>query len=98
MNIFKDIVLDTEKPAVLPLKKTEKSQMMVIGLGKGAILKKHKTSVSNNLVVAKGSIAFEINNETLHFAEGEVYDIPLDAENEVTGLDEENFFIITKEL
>ena len=28
--------------------------MMVIGLGKGAILKKHKTGVSTNLVVAKG--------------------------------------------
>lgn len=98
MNIYKDLVLDTEKPAVFPLKKTEKSQMMVIGLVKGAILKRHKKGVTINLVVAKGSIAFEINNKKLHFAEGEVYDIPVDVEHEVTGLDEENFFIITKEL
>lgn len=98
MNLFKDLELNTEKPAVLIIKKTEKSQMMAIGLGKGAILKKHKTGVSTNLVVVKGSIDFMINGETLILQAGDVYEIPVDVEHEVVGLEQENIFIVTKEL
>lgn len=98
MNFLKELQLNTEKPAVLSLKKTERSQMIAIGLGKGAVLKKHKTGVSTNLIVMKGSIDFIINDETLNFTEGEVYEIPIDVEHEVVGIDDENIFIVTKEL
>ena len=98
MNIFQDLELNTEKAAVLSIKKTEKSQMMAIGLGKAAILKKHKTGFPANLIVIKGSIAFKINDETHQFVAGEVFEIPVDVEHEVTGLEEENYFVLTKEL
>lgn len=98
MNIYKELELNTDKPAVLSIKKTDKSQMIAIGLGNGAVMKKHKTAVSTNLVVIKGSIKFLINDENLEFSTGEVYEIPVDIEHEVIGLESENIFIITKEL
>ena len=98
MNIFNELELNTENPAVLSIKKTEKSQMIAIGLGKGAILKKHKTGVSTNLVVIKGAIEFHINDEKLNFNAGDVHEIPVEMEHEVVGLEQENIFILTKEL
>lgn len=98
MNIFQNLELNSENPAVLSIKKTEKSQMIAIGLGKGAILKKHKTGVPTNLVVVQGSIEFLINGETLFFQAGDVYEIPVEVPHEVVGLEQENIFILTKEL
>ena len=98
MNIFKDLTLSTEKPAALSIIKTQKSQIMTVGLGDGAVLKKHKTSVFTNLIMMKGRIDFIINEETLSFSAGDVYEIPIDVEHEVVGKDVENIFLIIKEL
>lgn len=98
MNIFKDLTLSKEKPVALSIVKTDKSQIMTVGLGKGAVMKKHKTSVFTNLIMMKGSVDFLINNENLTFTEGSVYEIPINIEHEVIGKDEENIFLIIKEL
>lgn len=98
MNIFKELQLNSEKPVALSIKKTEKSQIMAVGLGKGAIMKSHKTSTPATLIIVKGDIDFSIENEMYHFTQGDIYEIPVEILHEVTGVGEENIFLINKEL
>ena len=87
-----------DKPEILVIKKSEKIKQFAVALGKNAVLKKHKTSNPTTLIVLKGEIKFEINNEIHHFKTFETYEIPINIEHEVLGLQTENLFLLTQEL
>jgi cupin domain protein len=67
-----------------------------VALGKGAVLKKHTTNEPAILVVIKGKLRFLINNQEILLNTFDTYDIPVDVEHEVIGVEEENVFILTK--
>lgn len=96
MNIAREINFSSEKPQVLPIHKTEASNFFAVGLTKDQVLAKHKTHWPTLLIVLKGSIVFRINSEKLVFSALDTYQIPLDTDHDVTGLEAENIFLIMK--
>ena len=80
----------------LTIKKGENIKQIAVALGKNAILKKHTTDEPTFLVVLKGKIRFLINNEEISLNTFDTYDIPVDIEHEVIGVEDENIFILTK--
>lgn len=97
MNIAKEITFSEEKPFVLAIRNTEIANVFAVGLIKDQVLPKHKTQLPTLLIVLRGSILFRINSEEIKLSALDTYQIPIDKEHDVTGLDEENIFMITKE-
>jgi phage shock protein E len=97
MNIADAIVFNTLKPVILSIRKTETLNVFAVGLLKGQVLSQHKTSIPALLVVLKGAILFRINSEEIKLVTMDTYQIPVDVLHEVTGIEEENIFIITQE-
>ncbi len=96
MNIHGQITYSDEKPAVVSIRNNEKINIIAIGLKKGRVLKKHVTKIPATLIVLKGTINFEINGENHVLQPLETFDIPVDVEHEVTGV-EECIFTVIKE-
>ncbi|WP_417428356.1 cupin domain-containing protein [Halpernia sp.] len=88
----------TNKPEVTIIKKTEKVKQFAVALGKNGILSKHKAAFPTMLIVLKGEINFNIENQNHHFKTFDTYEIPVNVEHEVTGLMDENLFLLTQEL
>ena len=97
MNIEDNLTLNAEKPAVLPIGKSEHLNLMAIGLLRDQVLKKHKTNVPATLVVLKGGIDFILNETKIPLVVHDVFKIPVDREHEVIGTGRENIFILLKE-
>lgn len=97
MNILEKIPFSSDKPAVLSVRKTEKINIIAIGLLEKQVLKKHKTSIPSLLVVLKGAILFRIKNETIVLKQFETYQIPIHIEHEAEGVDKKNCFMLTQE-
>ena len=97
MNIAKEIKFTADKPFVLSVRKTEKLNIMAVGLLKGQVLTKHKTQLPTTLIVLRGTILFRVNVEEIRLAAFDVYQIPIDIDHEVIGVDEENIFLLTRE-
>ncbi len=98
MNLIKEAKFETDKANPIIIKKSEKSQQLAVALGKGAVLKKHKTSVPATLFVVKGEITFNMENKDQILNEGDVFEIPVDIVHEVIGNQDENLFVVIKEL
>ena len=97
MNIAEALNFNTEKPTTYSVLKTEKLNVIAVGLVKNQILRKHKTLIPTFLTVLKGSISFHINNEVKTLNQFDTYQIPVNTEHEVGGIAEENIFTLTQE-
>ena len=97
MNILKDLQFNSDKPAVLPLRKTEKINVIAVELLETQIQKKHKTSIPSLLTVLKGSFMFSKEEETIELKPFDTYQIPVDTIHEVHGLEKQNIFTLTQE-
>ncbi|MBT8235267.1 MAG: hypothetical protein KJO04_03665 [Bacteroidia bacterium] len=97
MNIEESLIFNTEKPAVLSIKKSEDLNLMAIGLLRDQVLKKHKTNVPATLLVLKGGIDFLISDTEIPLVVHDVFQIPVNKEHEVRGTESENIFILLKE-
>lgn len=97
-NILDNITFSNDKANVFPLKKTDEIKYFAVALGKGATLKKHMAPVPSTLVVLKGKINFIIKNAEIKLKQFDVYEIPVNVEHEVVGLEEENLFSVAQEL
>ncbi|HEV7350191.1 hypothetical protein [Telluribacter sp.] len=97
MNIIENLHFTSDKPAVLPILKTEKLNLLAIGLVQDQLLKKHKAAIPTLLTVLQGAIEFRIGGEVLHFRQFDTYHIPVNAEHEVRGLEATNVFTLTQE-
>ena len=96
MNILEDININTEKPAILNLKKEKGLHYFAVGLGKDQWLKKHKTSIPAFLTVLHGSIEFRMEGKSLTLKELDTLAIPVEVLHEVIGLQDANIFTILK--
>jgi len=97
MNIEQELKFDPEKPATHMIKRSEKINVIAVGLLKDQLLQKHKTLLPTFLTVVKGEIEFHINNEKLELNTLDTFQIPVDVLHEVLGLDEKNIFTLTQE-
>ncbi|MEN8187609.1 MAG: hypothetical protein ABFR05_10820 [Bacteroidota bacterium] len=97
MNILKNIKFHSEKPFILPVRKTDNVNIIAIGLLHDQILSKHKANIPSLLLVLKGSIEFKIEDKIYLFDQFDTFQIPVDVEHEVIGKDDENIFLITQE-
>ena len=61
-----------------------------------AVLKKHTTNIPATLIMVKGTVRFLINGEEVVLKDLDTYQIPVDVEHEVIGVEKENVFIVTK--
>ena len=98
MNIFEKTNFTGDKPSVVSIKKSEKVNLFTVGLSEKQVLAKHVTTVPATLVMMRGKIDFNINNESIVLRMGDVFEIPINVEHEVVGRDIENIFLIVKEL
>lgn len=98
MNIFEETDFTREKPSVVSIKKSEKTNIFTVGLSEKQVLAKHVTTVPTTLIVMRGKLDFNISGETAILKEGDFYEIPINVEHEVVGRDIENIFLIVKEL
>jgi quercetin dioxygenase-like cupin family protein len=96
MNLKEIVVLSDEKPAVVQIKNTAKTQILAIGLRQNQVLKKHITSIPALLVVLEGKVLFEMEGSTAEIPSLSTIDIPANVFHEVTGL-QESLFLVIKE-
>jgi len=94
MNILEKIEFNSEEPAVLPLRKTTKTNVLSVGLLKNQTLESHKTHSPTLLIVLKGKIQFQIADKEFEFSVHDTYPIPANIMHEVMGLESENVFIL----
>ncbi len=97
MNILKTIAFKPEKPTVLSIRKTETINLFAVGLLRNQLLKKHKASIPSLLTVLTGSFEFRIDGEKILLKQFDTFQIPVDVEHEVEGLDDQNVFSLLQE-
>ncbi len=98
MNILDNIQFLMDKPNILPIVKTEKVKYFAVALGENVVLKKHKTPVPTTLTVLKGEVLFSFSDRELTLKTFDTFEIPIEEEHEVTGLQGENLFTLIQEL
>ncbi|MGV3641675.1 MAG: hypothetical protein ACO1NZ_14210 [Adhaeribacter sp.] len=96
MHILEHLQLKDDKPAILPLRNSDKVQVVTIGLQKDQVLKKHVTATPALIVVLQGRLAFDMEGKTTELPVLSTFDIPATVPHEVTGL-EESIFLLIKE-
>ncbi len=96
MNIKNELNFSTNKPAVLIVQKNDGSLVVSIGLLKDQVLSKHKTAHPALLIVMTGSVRFKINGTDSILNAMDTFNIPIDIEHEVVGIEDESIFLIVK--
>lgn len=93
-NIKESLKFTDERPAVLSIISSEKLNLKAIGLKKGQILSKHKSGLKSLLTVLEGKIAFVINGETFELNQFDTYEIPVNVEHEIRGIEQSIFSLL----
>jgi quercetin dioxygenase-like cupin family protein len=96
MNLRETLKFTDEKPAVLQIRNTDKTQILTIGLKKGQVLKKHVSSIPALLIVLEGIISFEMEEDIMNIEALSTFEIPVNIAHSVTGI-EESIFLVIKE-
>ena len=97
MNLLEKLNFHDDKPAMVVMKNTDKQQILLFGLKKGQVLKRHTTPIPAVLFVLKGSVEFDMDGKFTTLGECGSIDIPVDVPHEVTGNEDESVFIVVKE-
>ena len=96
VNLADKLTFKTDKPTTYFVKDGKNVRQVAIALGEGGVLKKHTTSIPATLIMVKGTVRFLINGEEIVLKDLDTYQIPVDVEHEVIGIEKENVFIVTK--
>ena len=96
VNLADKLTFKTDKPTTYFVKDGKNVRQVAIALGEGGVLKKHTTSIPATLIMVKGTVRFLINGEEIVLKDLDTYQIPVDVEHEVLGVEKENVFIVTK--
>ena len=96
VNLADKLTFKTDKPTTYFVKDGKNVRQVAIALGEGGVLKKHTTSIPATLIMVKGTVRFLINGEEIVLKDLDTYQIPIDVEHEVIGVEKENVFIVTK--
>ena len=97
MNIAEALNFDKAAPATYMVKRTDKMNIVAVGLLRDQMLQKHKALIPTLLTVLKGSIEFHIGLDKIELTRFDTHEIPVNVEHEVLGLDHENIFTLTQE-
>lgn len=97
MNIEQELTFDPAAPATHMVKRTDKMNIIAIGLLRDQMLQKHKTLLPTLLTVLKGSIEFHVGLEKIELTRFDTHEVPVNVEHEVLGLDHENIITLTQE-
>ena len=89
--------MQTAKPSVASLWRTDQFNYLAIGLLKDQLLPNHKAPIPTRLLVVRGAIEFRIQGEVIRLQELDTYEIPVDIEHEVVGLEAENIFTLVQQ-
>ena len=96
VNLADKLTFKTDKPTTYFVKDGKNVRQVAIALGEGGVLKKHTTNIPATLIMVKGTVRFLINGEEIVLRDLDTYQIPVDVEHEVIGVEKENVFIVTK--
>ena len=96
VNLSDKLTFKTDKQTTYFVKDGKNVRQVAIALGEGGVLKKHTTSIPATLIMVKGTVRFLINGEEIVLKDLDTYQIPVDVEHEVIGVEKENVFIVTK--
>ena len=96
VNLADKLTFKTDKPTTYFVKDGKNVRQVAIALGEGGVLKKHTTSIPATLIMVKGTVRFLINGEEIVLKDLDTYQIPVDVEHEVIGVEKEKVFIVTK--
>lgn len=96
VNLADKLTFKTDKPTTYFVKDGKNVRQVAIALGEGGVLKKHTTNIPATLIMVKGTVRFLINGEEIVLKDLDTYQIPVDVEHEVIGVEKENVFIVTK--
>lgn len=97
MNILKNLHFSSEKPAIWAVHKSDKINVIAVGLQQNQVLKEHIAYFPTLLTVVQGSITFLIDNQEIELHQWDSYHIPVEVPHEVIGLEERNIFILVQE-
>ena len=98
MNLADELTFRNDRQTTYFVKDGKSIRQVAVALGEGAILKKHTTDVPATFIMVKGEVRFLINGEEIILKDLDTYQIPVEVEHEVIGVQKENIFIITKQL
>ena len=98
VNLADELTFRNDRQTTYFVKDGKSIRQVAVTLGEGAILKKHTTDVPATLIMVKGEVRFLINGEEIILKDLDTYQIPVEVEHEVIGVQKENIFIITKQL
>ena len=96
VNLADKLTFRNDKQTTYFVKDGQNVRQVAIALGEGAVLKKHTTNIPATLIMVKGTVRFLINGEEIVLKDLDTYQIPVDVEHEVIGVEKENVFIVTK--
>ena len=96
MNLADELTFRNDRQTTYFVKDGQNVRQVAIALGEGAVLKKHTTNIPATLIMVKGTVRFLINGEEVVLKDLDTYQIPVDVEHEVIGVEKENVFIVTK--
>ena len=96
VNLADKLTFRNDKQTTYFIKDGQNVRQVAIALGEGAVLKKHTTNIPATLIMVKGTVRFLINGEEVVLKDLDTYQIPVDVEHEVIGVEKENVFIVTK--
>ena len=96
VNLADKLTFRNDKQTTYFVKDGQNVRQVAIALGEGAVLKKHTTNIPATLIMVKGTVRFLINGEEIVLKDLDTYQIPVDVEHEVIGIEKENVFIVTK--
>lgn len=98
MDILEAVEFNPEKPSIVIVKKSEAIKMFCVALCKNQVLSKHQARVPSLLIVLKGQIHFLIEGQIINLKEFQTFQIPVNTEHEVLGIQNENLFLLVQEL
>ena len=96
VNLADKLTFRNDKQTTYFVKDGQNVRQVAIALGEGAVLKKHTTNIPATLIMVKGTVRFLINGEEVVLKDLDTYQIPVDVEHKVIGVEKENIFIVTK--
>jgi quercetin dioxygenase-like cupin family protein len=86
--------LQAEAPVVEAIFKAEGSKVIAIGMKRGVVLHKHTAPSKAKLLVIKGEVDFNTENQSKRLALYDTYDIPLEVTHSVEAYEDALFLLL----
>lgn len=89
---------DSDKPYSVTVRKTDGMRQIAFGLTMQMKIRKHITAVPATVMVLKGSVNISFEDREVLLSEFDTFEIPVNEPHEVTGIQQQNIFVLTQEI